>query len=83
MDATLIRRTAERILGDEPPADRAAASPEVEEFMTRHGRCAVLQTEGPASVVTGSRMAAECLDCGDSLEWWKAPAAVKTLVGLN
>lgn len=83
LDLTLLRRTAERIVGDALPAERAAVSPEVEEFMTRHGRCAVLQTEGPASAVIGSRISAECLDCGESLDWWKAPAGVTTLVGLN
>jgi hypothetical protein len=83
LDASLLRRTAERIAGDGAPAERAAACPEVEAFMTRHARCAVMQSEGPAAHVPGVRMTAECLDCGDALEWWKAPATVTALVGLN
>jgi hypothetical protein len=83
LDTTLLRRVAERIIGDEVPAERAAASAEVGTFMIRHARCAVLQTEGPAPRVLGQRMSIECLDCGDVVEWWKAPAAVTALVGLN
>jgi hypothetical protein len=83
LDASVLRRTAERIVGDEPPAERAASLPEVGEFMGRHARCAVLRTEGPAATVAGSRLTAECLDCGEAIDWWKAPAAVTHLIGLN
>jgi hypothetical protein len=83
IDGSLLRSTAARIAGDAQPAERAAASGEFEEFMARHDRCAVLRTEGPATIAAGSRMTAECLDCGETVGWWKAPDAVTALIGLN
>jgi hypothetical protein len=83
LETMVVRRAAEWVAGNEAPAERAAASPEVGAFMSRHARCAVLKSEGPAARVMGQRLSAECLDCGDVVEWWQAPAAVSALAGLN
>jgi len=83
IQAALIHHTTDRLAGRETRAERAATQSEIGSFMARHARCAVLQSEGPAARVMGQRLSAECLDCGDAVEWWKAPAGVTALAGLN